>query len=501
MQNTVESESTNKASTLSVSKIGLWRMFALTLSGINLFDYAYATSGGYVMSAGSAAMYVGILGAVVVILASIPILEYTRLVRFTGGYYGLAEMGFGKAVGKFTAINNYFYYMFWQTGLGVFIAMLTVVGYQIITGYTMPEWAFFLLILITPTFLLYGVIHHVSLTTRAILIGALIQIAIVLVFATFVVIRTPYNSFSYFNPLSGPNGFSSVALGASIAGFLSFIGYGAPIFYSEEDPHARKNVWKGIILGVFIAVAIGSLAIYSELAGVSDLNTIANSPIPLLSSYAAYIGRYGLFFFLIANIPISILSWMAGGGGQARLLWAVSRDRFVKSKWLGKLDPKTKVPRNAAIFNYVLALIMNYAVAGILFGIYGYNDNAMFYTAFAPFTAATVSWYMHHFIPDLSLGAYFVKHKVKISPLRKIATGVLAPAFGLILFSYAFYSGIVSNEVEPYFAFVMLAILAAVASAIWVYIKHVKNELGDSVTFYMKAEEGNIDTMGLENKV
>ena len=231
------------------------------------------------------------------------------------------------------------------------------------------------------------------------------------------------------------------------------------------------------------------MSIYSELAGVSNLSVIANSPIPLLSSYAAYIGRYGLFFFLIANIPISIISWMAAGGGQARLVWAMCRDGFIKSKWLGKLDPKTKIPKNAALLNYILALIMNYAVAGIIFGIYGYNDIAMFYTAFAPFTAATISWYIHHFIPDLSLGAYFVKHKVKISLARKIATGALAPAFGVALFSYAFYSGIISNEVEPYFAFVVLALLTAVVSAIWVYIKYLKKDLGESAIYYMKAEE------------
>lgn len=489
MEGKPETDPTHKTSALAVTKIGVWRMFALTLSGIGLLSYAYSTAGGYVESAGSAAIYVGILGAVVVLLASIPILEYTRHVRFSGGYYGLAEIGLGKSAGKFTAINNYFYFLFWQSGLGPFIAMLTVVGYQIITGYTMPEWTFFLIVFLTPTFLFYGVIHNVSLTTRAVLIGALIQIVVVLVFAIFVIIRTPYNSVRFFNPLSGPNGFSSVALGASIAGFLSFIGYGAPIFYSEEDPHARKTVWKGIILGVFIAVAIGSLAIYSELAAVSNINAISSSPIPLLSAYAAYIGRYGLFFFLIINIPISIIAWIAAGGGQARLLWTISRDKLIKSRWLGELDPKTKVPKNAAIFNYILALIMNFSVAGVLLGIYGYNDNAMFYAAFAPFTAATVSWYIHHFIPDISLGAYFVKHKIKISLLRKIATGLLAPVFGVILFSYAFYAGIVSDEVEPYFAFVMLALLFAVAGAVWVYIKYRKKEFGESLTLDMEVEE------------
>lgn len=86
------------------------------MAGVFLYGYAYATAGGFIGTAGSAAIYVGVLGVAVVVLVSLPILEYTRLVKFSGGYYGLAELGFGKAVGKYTALVNYFFYVFWQVG-------------------------------------------------------------------------------------------------------------------------------------------------------------------------------------------------------------------------------------------------------------------------------------------------------------------------------------------------------------------------------------------------
>jgi len=52
-----------------------------------------------------------LLAFFLVIFLTIPILEYTRLAKFAGGYYGAAELGFGKAVGKFVALTNYFYYI------------------------------------------------------------------------------------------------------------------------------------------------------------------------------------------------------------------------------------------------------------------------------------------------------------------------------------------------------------------------------------------------------
>ena len=458
------------------------------MAGVFLYGYAYATAGGFISTAGSAAIYVGVLGIAVVILVSLPILEYTRLVRFTGGYYGLAELGFGKAVGKYTALVNYFYYNFWQVGNSLITAMLMIVGYYIITGVLPPMWLFYVIAIITATAMYVGASTEVSLGTKVIFGSIVIQIIIVLSSAIYVILRTPYNSMAFLNPNSAAGGFSSIALGASIAGFLTFIGYGNPLFYSEEGIVARKTVWRSIIISLVLTVLIGSISIYSEVAALSNVGTVESSAIPLLSAYGHYFGTVGLLFFWAIFIPIYYTSIMGGAGSQARLLYAMARDDFIGYKWLKELHPKRHVPSHAALFNYIVALILIIVISIILFSIYGYNENTMFYLAFAPFTAATILWYFHHFIPDISLGFYIHRNKIKVSSVRFAITSIITPAAGVIVFSYAFYSGIISDLLEPYFGFVVAALVTAVISALYVSYKARKGKLGESTVKYMATE-------------
>lgn len=473
--------------TLDKGKVNFWRMFAVSMSGIVLYGFAYATSGGFVSTAGNAAIYVGVLGAVVVLLVSVPILEYTRLVDFAGGYYGLAELAFGKAVGKFTALTNYLYYFFWQVGNGSLMAMLMVVGFFIIFGVLPPVWLFFLIAYGTVIIVTAMTVLKVSFTTRIMLYSFIIQLVVVVVSAAYVILKTPYNSFVFLNPSSGPGGFSGIALGATIAGFLTFTGYGNPLFYSEEGLRARKTVWKAIIAAVLIATAIGSLSIYSELAAVSNVNIIASSAIPLLAAYGSYFGRIGLIFFYILVLPLYYTSLTAGTGSWARLVWAMARDDFVKTKSLNKLNSR-KIPSNAAIFNMIVALIAITISSGVIFVVFGYSETSLFYAAFAPYTAAVIVWYFHHFIPDIGLGVYVHAHKIKISRIRFVITALVTPAIGVGLFSYAFYSGIISNIVEPYFSYVIAAFISILFAIGYVVYKLKKNALGNSVVEYMAAE-------------
>lgn len=458
------------------------------MAGVFLYGYAYATAGGFIGTAGSAAIYVGVLGVAVVVLVSLPILEYTRLVKFSGGYYGLAELGFGKAVGKYTALVNYFFYVFWQVGNSLITSMLMIVGYYIITGTMAPIWLFFVIALITATAMYIGASTEVNIGTKVILASIIVQTAIVLGAAIYVISQSHYNSIAFLNPNSAPGGFSGIALGASIAGFLTFIGYGNPLFYSEEGVVARKTVWKSIVISLVLTVLIGSISIYSELAALSNLKIVESSPIPLLSAYSSYFGTAGLLFFWAIFIPIYYTSIMGGAGSHARLLYAMSRDGFIDSEWLNKLHPKRRVPANAALVNYIISMVLILAISAILFSVYGYNENTMFYLGFAPFTAATVLWYFHHFIPDISLGFYIKKNKIKVSALRFAITSIITPAAGVIVFSYAFYIGIVSSLVEPYFSFIVAALVVALSAAIYVAFRAVKGKLGDSTVKYLAAE-------------
>ena len=475
--------------TLSETKnVGFWRLFGLTVGGIVLYAYAYVTAGGFVDTAGNAAIYVGVLGAIVVLLVSVPILEYARLVRFAGGYYGLAELGFGKAVGKFTALSNYFYYFFWQPGTGLLQSMTMMIGYYIITGVLPPAWLFIVVALVTVTAYTLVAVYNVNLSTKIILASVVVQFIIVIVSSVYVIARSPYNSLTFLNPDSAPGGFSAIALGASIAGFLTFTGYGSALFYTEEGKEAKRVAWKAIIIGVLSVLLIGSLSVYSELAAVKNIGTVSSSAIPLLTAYGSYIGTYGLIFFYVAFLPIIVTSLAAGTGAYARLVWSLSRDNFWKNKWMRKL--KSNVPVNAALFNLMLSYVFIIVVSLVMLNIYGYSESTLFFIGYAPLTASVIAWYFHHFIPDLALGVYIHKFKIKVSRIRFIITAIVTPLLGVGIFSYAFYAGIISNAVEPYLAFVIAAIVFIAAGGIFVVYKTIKHQLGESYVDNLAEKEG-----------
>ncbi len=61
-------------------------------------------TGPFISDTGPVTIWPVILGIILFLIISLFIIEYTRLVPFAGGYYGLAELEFGNAAGKFTEL-------------------------------------------------------------------------------------------------------------------------------------------------------------------------------------------------------------------------------------------------------------------------------------------------------------------------------------------------------------------------------------------------------------
>ncbi len=461
----------------------------MSMSGVFVYGIAIAVAGGYIDYAGDAAIWVGLLGLAVVFLMSVPVMEYTRLVPFAGGYYGMAEIGFGKAVGKFTALLNFAYYSFLEVGNGLLVAEIMLVAVYIVYGILLPFWIVPVAAIITIFVMYLGARYQVGNLTRMIEISVIAQVLVMLGAAIYVIMVTPHNSIAFLSPTSSPTGFAGIGLGAAVSGFLTYEAYGTGLFFSEEGIKARKTVWRSIIIGTLLAALIGTVSIYSELAAFPNITALSASPLPLVTSYISFIGKIGVLFLAFVFVPFYFSSNIVGtSGAQARLLYSLARDNFIKSKWLATLSSK-KTPANAALFDFILALAMTAIVLAVMIPVYGYNENALFFVAFAPYTAATILWYFHHIIPDVSLYFYYRRSGIKVSFTRKLLVSIIAPALGLIIFAYAFYDGVISNLVEPYFAFVVLAAIIVVFSAVYVGIKAYKNSLGESVVSRMIKEE------------
>ncbi|MEM0173575.1 MAG: APC family permease [Sulfolobaceae archaeon] len=490
------------SNTLKKDSISFLGLLGLSLAGV-LAIIGPIEIAAFIGDTGPAAIWPIILGYLLFVLVSFPIFEYTRIAPFAGGYYGLAELGFGKAFGKFTSLANYAFYDFWQTANAFFISWLAVDTIYILYGVLLPIWAWLLLSFLTIVVTYLMVIQKAENLGKIITYAILITLAIVVAYTLYVIIKSPYNSIYYLNPANSFGGFGGIALATAVLGFYLFTGYGAALFYAEEGVQSRKNMWKAVYIGLTISAFAIALAAYSEVVSVtrSQLPSVGTSSIPQLVTWIHYIPAPALLILNFIILVVSLMAFGAGGGSQARLLWAMTRDNFIKSKWLNELHSRRKVPTRAALFNAIMAGITVSIVATLMVHFYGYTPNTFALSFFVAGTSSTILWYFHHFVPEFGLFAFLRKHKeIKFSTFRKYVGGLVIPIGGMALFIYTFYLGIVSNLVEPYFSFVIASLLIIAGVLIYTVYKSIKGELGESTVNYTVAETGKMDMSSMDKE-
>ena len=457
----------------------------------------------FIADTGPAAIWPVILGFIMFALVSVPIFEYTRIASFAGGYYGLAELGFGRAAGKFTALTDYSFYITVGAANAFFIPWLVIDTTYILYNVLLPSWSWILMGVITLAITYFMSIRSAKNLGRILLYVTIAMIVIVTGFILYVIAKSPYNSVDFINPATSTSGLHGILLATAIVGFFLFAGYGSALFYSEEAVNAKKTVWKAVFVGLFISMAIIDLSVYSELVSVprSQYGALVSASIPEITAWVHFIPPIELFGLNMVIMVVSLIVFGAAGGSAARLLWSLARDDFIKSKWLAQLHGTKGVPQRAAGVNFVLCLIMQISVAGAMVFYYGYNANTIATAWFVSGTAATIFWYLHHFIPEFGLYAYLTKHPIpNFSLIRKIVSELVIPIGGAALFGYTFYEGIISDSVEPYFAFVIMCLVVTLAIIAYVAYKYKKGELGKSVISYSVSESIHDSGSGLTQR-
>jgi amino acid transporter len=488
MSGTVNSGSTEGE--LSKNSISLLGLIIISMAGVLAIIGPMEVSS-FVGAAGPAAMWPVILGFVLFLIVSLPILEYTKFTNFAGGYYGLAELGFGRAVGKYTSLSNYVFYIFWQTTNFFAMSAIIIDTVYELYNYMVPIWGWLLIgiaVLILTNImaslkakLLSKILIYITIGTTILVLG----------FILFDIFRSPYNSTFYLNPANSYNGFTGIAKGTAIYGFFLFVGYGSTLFYSEEARNGRKDVWKAIYIGLGLSAFIIALSAYSVVATVpvSSLGVVSSASLPEIVAWIHYIPKSALLILSLIVVVISMLSFGAGAGSQSRLMWSMARDQFINSVKLRKLSSRTKTPVNSILLQFIAVLAVSFIIAATMVATYGYNVTTITTAWFAAGAGGTIVWYFHHFIPEFGLFPYLNRNKeIRYSKFRKWIVGLVIPIAGTSLFVYTFYLGILSDLLEPYFAFMLAALIALLAIFLYVFYKARTDKLGESTVAYMAAE-------------
>ncbi len=305
-----------------------------------------------------------------------------------------------------------------------------------------------------------------------------------------------YISIDEFNPLYAPGNIHGAFLSLVAYGFFTFAGYGFLLFYTEEGKQPFRNTWRAAIIALAVSTlfyTLGAISINSVF-GPQGIEKAISFPQPGLLLYIKYLGSAGELSIIGILLILVVFSFLSGVGGQGRILYSLARDEFIKWKWIEKLN-KNNVPMNAMLFNFILSLSL-FIILGIIFvPVYGYF-NAIFYMAYVPTTIATILWYFHHLIPDLSLSMFYRRNRISLTKLRTFLISILVPVISTVVFIYSLYESIISDLVEPYFAGFIISVIALLFSAIYVIIK--RNSLGRSIVLQNLNEEALEELRGIK---
>ncbi|MFC7392253.1 APC family permease [Scopulibacillus cellulosilyticus] len=284
-----------------------------------------------------------------------------------------------------------------------------------------PSWVWILATIIITTVL------NVVGVKLAVIVNYLMVIIEFLVAAVFVILtirKIVYGDFGhvfsmapfYTNHMSIP----AIFTGASILA-ISFLGFDAVTTLSEETVQPKKNIPRGIFIIALIAGVFFTLVTYFMQALFPDVSVIKNiagaSP-----EIAKFVG--GAFFqsIFIAGYVVAVLACgITQQMSASRLLYAMGRDGVLPKKFFGYIQPRTGIP----IFNILLVGVL--ALPAMFLDL----TKATSLINFGAFTAFT--------FVNLSVIAYYLKHKEKLTARSLISTFIL-PLLGLIFNIYLWFN-------------------------------------------------------------
>ena len=227
----------------------------------------------------------------------------------------------------------------------------------------------------------------------------------------------------YTLPFYNPQTFRASGLfaGTSVA-VLTYIGFDGISTLSEEAENPRRNILLATVLVCLITGLLSGLEVYAAqlVWGAKEFpSNIVESAFAIIARRAGGVVLFQLInaTLLVANIGSAMGAQLAAG----RLLYGMGRGNALPKSFFGKIDAKSKIPRNNIIAVGVFAL----AGAGILQlfakqlggGAFEIGAQALNFGAFIAFMGVNAASFVRYWL-----------HAEK-----KTASNLLVPVFGFLI--------------------------------------------------------------------
>ncbi|HXB48567.1 MAG TPA: APC family permease [Streptosporangiaceae bacterium] len=315
--------------------------------------------------AGAALPVAFLLAFVAALFVGNTVIEFAKKLPTAGSFYTFCSRALGSLAGFFTG------WLYAGAFVLLTVGLFTANG-AFMTSYLQStfHWNVYwwipgiILLSIAMTFSVRSI--RTSVRLDLILLG--LEMFIFALLALIAIIRAGHgNSLSYFNPSSGPTGFSGVGL-AVVFGLLSFIGFEAAAVLGEETGNPKRNVpiaVRGALLGVgvFFVFVLYGLAAGFHLNTAAGLKSFLASPAQfstLAGQYASWLRQpvdlaaiAGLFSCMLAVLNTTV-----------RVTFAMARERVLPVQ-LSRVHGRFKSP-----FVSIYALVGFAVVVGILLSVW-----------------------------------------------------------------------------------------------------------------------------------
>jgi len=180
----------------------------------------------------------------------------------------------------------------------------------------------------------------------------------------FILLGLPHVNTSLATAPDTPLGMYGVAYAAALA-FFSYTGFGVAIEPGEEVKKPERNLPLGIIIGIFLVVAIYTLLSFVSV-GVMPWREFAAAEAPVAEAAARFLPFSAAAFIAIVGILAILTSQNGFQIVGSRLLYAFARDGLIP-RVLSKIHPRFRTPHLALSATVLIGIGLILSGKGIEF--------------------------------------------------------------------------------------------------------------------------------------
>jgi amino acid transporter len=464
---------------LKAGQLGTADLTASTVANIGPGIDFYFAFGVIAVTAGVAAPLTILAGAVAVVLLAFTVAEFTKVEPSAGSFITYVETALGPRAGVATALLVAVGYTVAIAGVFTMSGGMVALAVAHYTSWRVP-WEPLTLVLTVGAIWLTA--RGVSLSTKAVGIAVLLQVAIMLVVCVVVLVdrRAHLSAIPFsWSHLSG--GVAGLSAGFPLALYM-FIGWENGPALAEEVRDPRRTVPRALYISIAIGAALFVFFAYATITGFRyDVASIGRSSVPFLTVADHYLGGAAVSAW-VAGIVSVLATLVSGANSQARMLFDGGRSGLLPA-WFAHLRPKFETPVNALLGmgGFGLGIIAVWWVLHLTGADKGSTNPVGLYAECS--TMGTIVILFVYFLTTVSLPVFmWRRHRTSFSWLRHVAIPILGALTLIVPFVELFKPG----QPAPYaqFPYISLAVgAAAIAIACLTVHRHPSTGSGEGTPF------------------